>query len=233
MVLRGFSEPYGFWKMYWICAARLGAARPGRGLELGAAEPDRCRSSRGAGRRSPRAVVVLPDPDSPTTARHSCVLERQVDRVQHLDLAVAARPRSRASGPPSRRRPARASTGSPTLRLLLRRRPRAARMQRALCSGRPAAAAGPPRRTRRCAWCSAARRRSRAVACPAKGRGRGCRPGCGRRPAAGSHRPADGCRGGPTDSKSSSAGPSSTTRPAYMTATRRATAATTARSWLT
>ena len=75
--------------------------------------------------------------------------------------------------------------------------------------------AGGARRTR-----SAARRSSRPAGCPARARGPGCRP-APRRPErcgiAATSRRVYGCA---AERKSSSAGPSSTIRPAYITATR-------------
>ena len=71
IVLRGFSEPYGFWKMYWICR-RFSVLRA-RADFSSSMSPRRmlpvqlwCKPA------IERAVVVLPEPDSPTTARHSC-----------------------------------------------------------------------------------------------------------------------------------------------------------------
>ena len=70
IVCRGFSEPYGFWKMYWIRrrasllrwrAARGSSAPPSAMLPVQL----RCRPA------IARATVVLPEPDSPTSARHS------------------------------------------------------------------------------------------------------------------------------------------------------------------
>ena len=70
MVLRGFSEPYGFWKMYWIC--RRDSVLRDRADVSSSLSPSRMLPVQS--RCSPaieRAVVVLPEPDSPTTARHS------------------------------------------------------------------------------------------------------------------------------------------------------------------
>jgi len=63
MVLRGFSEPYGFWKMYWIWR-RVSVPR-----DLAAVS-----SSLPPSRMLPVQSLV--------------VLELQADGVQHLDLAV-------------------------------------------------------------------------------------------------------------------------------------------------
>ena len=112
-------------------------------------------------------------------------------------------PRPDAGGRPPRRRP-RAAAARRSGR---RRRPAGSAARRSSPSGAPAGRAGrrpdrPARSGRRCRRC------------------------------AGTTGTAPGRRGGPASPNTSAAGPVSTTRPAYITATRSQTSASTARSWL-
>ena len=69
---RGLSELYGLWKMYW--RLRRSSARP-IARPAGVERSFLKRISPPAAAWSPmiaRARVVLPEPDSPTSARHSC-----------------------------------------------------------------------------------------------------------------------------------------------------------------
>src|SRR5215472_10204522 len=80
IVCRGFSEPYGFWKMYAIrrrasllrWRAPGGSSRPPSAMV-----PVQLRCSPATA----RATVVLPEPDSPTSARH---LDRVADPALRL-----------------------------------------------------------------------------------------------------------------------------------------------------
>jgi hypothetical protein len=68
--LRGFSELYGLWKMYctWRRVSRSRArAAGGSGVPFRAISPVKLRCSPA----TQRASVVLPLPDSPTSATHS------------------------------------------------------------------------------------------------------------------------------------------------------------------
>ncbi len=95
---------------------------------------------------------------------------------------------------------------------------------------RPARAAAAPRRTARRAAGSAARMRSRRDARPRRPRLRACRAAGAARRDPGSRRRARACTGAAAARGRRSSGPSSTIRPAYMTAIRSAICATTARS---
>ena len=164
-----------------------------------------------------RASVVFPDPDSPTSARHSRSWSCERDAVQDLAGAVervhARSPRAARRRPAAHRR-----AGS----VVIAEGPiSATRMQRAPW-------AGPELDERR--WLGRARRSARRRSAARTRSRRGGRPGGGTRPgiASSSRRLAMsgiapislrvyGCAGA---SKSSLVGPPSTMRPAYITSTR-------------
>ena len=68
--IRGFSEENGSWKIIWMCGRRARSARPfRRSTRTGCPPPTRNRISPRVGvsaRRTRRAVVVFPQPLSPT-----------------------------------------------------------------------------------------------------------------------------------------------------------------------
>ena len=89
-VIRGFSEAYGSWKITWI------SRRTSRHLP----PPDRVKMSRPryqawppvafSRRRMVRALVVLPQPDSPTRPSVSPRCSSNDDVVHRLDRADLA-----------------------------------------------------------------------------------------------------------------------------------------------
>ena len=70
IVKRGFSDAYGFWNTTWM-RRRIGSSSASRQREQVAAVEDHLAADRpavGSCRRSSvRPIVVLPEPDSPTT----------------------------------------------------------------------------------------------------------------------------------------------------------------------
>ena len=227
MVRRGLSELVALWNTYWMERhSSFGRSRAVAGSD---APRNRTSPERGACRPMiARASVVFPEPDSPTSARHSrswswsetssstCRAPwnalRPVTSSSAASAAGAARPGSAATteGP-----------SSPT------------RMQRALWPGATATAGGGASSQAGIA----AGQRGANTQPEGRAPGGGTRPGIAsssRRAAMSGIAPISlrvyGCAG---SAKSAFTGPSSTMRPAYMTSTRWARAATTARSWLT
>ena len=65
-LLRGFSDEYGSWKMICISRRSGRSARWREARDVLAVEADRARTSASSSRTISRAVVDLPQPDSPT-----------------------------------------------------------------------------------------------------------------------------------------------------------------------
>ena len=78
---RGFSDENGSWKMICMRAPRLAQRLALERAEVGVAEPHRARVT-GDRRITASAVVVLPEPDSPTTAS---VLPRRIVEGHAVD----------------------------------------------------------------------------------------------------------------------------------------------------
>jgi len=208
-------------------------------LARGAAEVRRrsvrcCRSSCGAGPRSPGRPLSCPEPDSPTSARHSWAARPQAHRVEDLVPPVTRRPHSPGATRAARPHPPSACPIGVADPALLPERTSSARMQRTAWPYRSRAAAALPLRTGRCAGCSAARKlqpgraggqwtpRARGMATsdapPVR---RGIAPtGAGVGMARG---PEELLRTADLDQRA----------PAYITATLPGRVATTARSWVT
>ena len=228
-VRRGFSEPYGFWKMYWI--SRLASRRAARADagERRAAQGDRAVPVVVQPGDRSATTVVLPLPDSPTSARHSRSPTAKVDVVHDLGVAVARASARRPARSPSRTigrraRPAPAPW-SPASRATRRRgcSARCARAPTTTGAGSCGVALGDAQR---------AARRERAAGRPRAGRRR--RPGIAVKLRAdldarhrGDQQPRVRMRG---RGEHLSAAPCSTSRPAYITATRSAKLPTTDRS---
>ena len=113
-VCRGLSDSYGFWKTIWHAAARSrGRSLGARGERL-AVEQDPCRRSGWCSPTTQRAIVVLPLPDSPTSATHS-----PGATANEMSCGGDDGSWRRAGAPPSARRPRSSGACSPP------RRPRA------------------------------------------------------------------------------------------------------------
>ena len=146
-VLRGFSDEYGSWKI--ICISRRSglSCAPRSVRDVLALELDRARSSGRAGAASSRAVVLLPQPVSPTMPERLAAahVERHaVDRVHGADLRWKTMPcvigkcltRSRTSTrllAPVRRRLRRRRSAPPRRARPRARLARAARRRAARC----------------------------------------------------------------------------------------------------
>ena len=87
MVSRGFSDRYGFWKMYWI---RLRSSTERARAPLPSGRPSKVSSPVHCLCRPPtqREIVVLPLPDSPTSATTSALATSKRDPVHDLRAAV-------------------------------------------------------------------------------------------------------------------------------------------------
>ena len=87
IVSRGFSDRYGFWKMYWIrlrlaalrCRAPLASSSPSKVI---VPVHSLCRPP------TQREIVVLPLPDSPTRATTSALRDVEAHVVDDLLAAV-------------------------------------------------------------------------------------------------------------------------------------------------
>ena len=170
IVCRGFSEPYGFWKMYWIrrrASLLRWRAAGGSSVPPSAMLPVqlRCRPA------IARAIVVLPEPDSPTSARHSWAA-----RLRLTEWTTSFRPYeavtfSRRSAGCSPATAAGISTGPPA-RLCVPEMTSSARMQRTAWSGPTGSSGGtaashsPIRRVQRGAKLQPGGRRPGDTACP-------------------------------------------------------------------
>ena len=217
--------------LHLAAAAAASRARPGRRGPVAPARGDRARRS---GRSRPtiiRAMVVLPEPDSPTMADRAARrdAERDVvdgDAVRRTPCA-GRRPRQRGHGGPATRatscelgrvnlgRAQRSATAAPS------RRPSRRALRPARSSRRVRARAGRTRtlgrapRRRTAGGRGSARSRSAVARCP--GRAAASAGGVG------VQRIAVQQRGRPR---------TSTIRPAYITAVRSQTAAASSRSWV-
>ena len=133
IVCRGFSEPYGFWKMYAI--RRRASSLRWRAARCSSAPPSamvpvqlRCRPT------TARATVVLPEPDSPTSARHSWDARLRLTEWRTSVCPYEAATFSRRSAGSSASSAGGISIGSPT-RLCASERTSSARMQRTAWPG--------------------------------------------------------------------------------------------------
>ena len=211
--MRGSSDAYGSWNT--ICIARR-SARSARREQCAMSSPSNAIvPGVGSSSRTQRAAIVdLPQPDSPTSAERLAARRRRTTR---------RRPRAPTSAGARRKSLTRSSTSSRTahgvrtgcIGDLVGEARHAARWCRP--AGRAAAAL---RGTRRSAsgqrgWNAAARRQRERVGGVARDRRRAPPRGSSTRVAPTASRPrVYGCRG---RANTSSTGPSSTTRPAYIT----------------